>query len=275
MAKVGLAKVGQIRMAKVGLAKVGLSRVFTGCFFFFSQGVFCFSEGFFFSQRGCFVFQGCFFFFFQRVFFFLQRRCFFFFSEVFFFFSEVFFFFRGGGLLFSEGVVFFFQRIWTSAGPSPSARPPKNRVFSLSRHNLHSFFPLSGGPFVEFWWCFKGRGPEIFKFGILGLSSEAPAAPKQPPPGTYLDRLTRTSTRTNPTLTGPHPERQDGQNPLPTLRTKSGQTWFGQSRCWPNLLLAKLGAAGVSHDSPRAQTRTFQGCGVQKHHRKDPPEKKE
>ena len=46
---------------------------------------------------------------------------------------------------------------------------------------LFSFFPLSLsllGPFVEFWWCLKRRGAEMCTFGVLGLSCEAPAAPK-------------------------------------------------------------------------------------------------
>ena len=39
--------------------------------------------------------------------------------------------------------------------PSPAT------IFSLS------FFPLLGGPFVEFWWCWKRRGPEMCTFGVL------------------------------------------------------------------------------------------------------------
>ena len=47
-------------------------------------------------------------------------------------------------------------RFGCSPGPLPSPPPdrPKFRsLFTLSRHNFHSFFSL-GGPFVEFWWCF-------------------------------------------------------------------------------------------------------------------------
>ena len=46
------------------------------------------------------------------------------------------------------------------------------------------FLPSLGGLLVEFWWCFFGRpGPQMCTFGILGLSCEAPAAPK--PPGLH------------------------------------------------------------------------------------------
>ena len=48
--------------------------------------------------------------------------------------------------------------------------PPQNSFFSS----------LSGGLLVEFWWCLKRRGAQVCTFGVLGLSCEAPAAPKPP-----------------------------------------------------------------------------------------------
>ena len=47
--------------------------------------------------------------------------------------------------------------------------PPQNSFFSS----------LSGGLLVEFWWCLKRRCAQMCTFGVLGLSCEAPAAPKQ------------------------------------------------------------------------------------------------
>ena len=47
-----------------------------------------------------------------------------------------------------------------------STLPPQNSCFSS----------LSGGLFVEFWWCLKRRGAQMCTFGVLWLSCEAPAA---------------------------------------------------------------------------------------------------
>ena len=47
--------------------------------------------------------------------------------------------------------------------------PPQNSFFSS----------LSGGLLVEFWWCLKRRDAQMCAFGVLGLSSEASAAPKE------------------------------------------------------------------------------------------------
>ena len=50
---------------------------------------------------------------------------------------------------------------------------------------LSRFFPLPpqfsfflGGLHVEFWWCLNWWCPKMSTFGVLGLSCEAPAAPK-------------------------------------------------------------------------------------------------
>ena len=65
---------------------------------------------------------------------------------------------------------------WAPKGGAPKGgapqggRPKISRFFSLSRHNFLSFFSLSGGLLVEFWWCLKRWGPEMFTFGLLGLS---------------------------------------------------------------------------------------------------------
>ena len=66
---------------------------------------------------------------------------------------------------------------------SQSVRPrrvggPKFRVFfSLPPHRS---FCLSGCLLVESWWCLKRRVAQMFSFGVLWLSCEAPAAPKPP-----------------------------------------------------------------------------------------------
>ena len=64
----------------------------------------------------------------------------------------------------------------------PSDRPPPDSPkfrFFFHLPPQFSFFLLSlGGPFVEFWWCLKRRGPEMCASGVLGLSCEAPAALK-------------------------------------------------------------------------------------------------
>ena len=62
-----------------------------------------------------------------------------------------------------------------SVGPRRVEGPKFRAFFSLLPPQF-SFFLLSlGGPFVEFWWCLKRRGPEMCTFGVLGPSCEAPA----------------------------------------------------------------------------------------------------
>ena len=88
---------------------------------------------------------------------------------------------------------------WIPEGWSPKGGGPKiSRFFFPPPATVFFLLSLSWGPFVEFWWCLKRRGPEEFS----GCRVRA---------------------------------------------ARSG------------------GAAGVSHDSPRAQTCTFQGPGLQKH----------
>ena len=74
--------------------------------------------------------------------------------------------------------------------PSTLNPQPKPQTLNPNRPKFRAFFPLPpqfsffllslGGPFVEFWWCFEGRVPEMCTFEVLGLSCEALAA--GPPP---------------------------------------------------------------------------------------------
>ena len=59
---------------------------------------------------------------------------------------------------------------------SPPPDNPKFRAFFSLLPPQFSFFSLSWGPFVEFWWCLKRWGPEMCTFG-LGLSCGTLAAP--------------------------------------------------------------------------------------------------
>ena len=73
--------------------------------------------------------------------------------------------------------VFHFPPGPPSAGPLPSAGPPKiSRCFSLSRLHFRSF-SLSGVFSLNFGGVFEGRDPQMCTFGVLGLSCETPAAP--------------------------------------------------------------------------------------------------
>ena len=53
-------------------------------------------------------------------------------------------------------------------------------LFRPSPAPFSLFLSFSGGLLVEFWWCLKRRGSQMSTFGVLGLSCEAPAAPKPP-----------------------------------------------------------------------------------------------
>ena len=68
--------------------------------------------------------------------------------------------------------------VGSQRGGGPKSGGPKiSRFFPFPPQ--FSFVPPSlVGPFVEFWWCLKRGGPEMCTFGVLGLSREAPAAPK-------------------------------------------------------------------------------------------------
>ena len=63
-------------------------------------------------------------------------------------------------------------------GAPKGGEPEISRFFFPSPATISLFLCLSGCLVVEFWWCFEGRNPEMCTFGVLGLSCEAPAAPK-------------------------------------------------------------------------------------------------
>ena len=63
------------------------------------------------------------------------------------------------------------------APPNPlPAGPPKISLFFPSPATMFFLSPLSLCLLEEFWWCMKRRG--MCTFRVLGLSCEAPAAPK-------------------------------------------------------------------------------------------------
>ena len=65
-------------------------------------------------------------------------------------------------------------RRWGAEG----GRPKVLRFFFPSPTPFSLFLSFSGGLPVKFWWCLKRRGAQMCTFGVLGLSCEAPAAPK-------------------------------------------------------------------------------------------------
>ena len=68
------------------------------------------------------------------------------------------------------------QKKWGPEGWGPKI----SRFFSVSRSHFRSFC-LSLGVFSWFFGgVWKRRGSQMFTFGVLGLSCEAPAAPKPP-----------------------------------------------------------------------------------------------
>ena len=81
-------------------------------------------------------------------------------------------------------------------GPKPSKSGAPKRV---EAQNFALFFPLPPqfsffspslvDPFVEFWWCLKRQGAQMCTFGVLGLSCEAPAAPKPPKEGRKYEKF--------------------------------------------------------------------------------------
>ncbi len=62
-------------------------------------------------------------------------------------------------------------------GAQKGGGPKISRFFFFPLPPQFSFFLLSlGGPFVEFWWCFRRPEPENVHVWALGLSCETPAA---------------------------------------------------------------------------------------------------
>ena len=78
---------------------------------------------------------------------------------------------------------------------TPLRRTPQNfALFSLSRHNFHSFLLSLGGPSLNFG-VFEGWDPQMCTIGVLGLSSEVleamkpvlgPHPPRPHPPGPHF-----------------------------------------------------------------------------------------
>ena len=62
-------------------------------------------------------------------------------------------------------------------GGAPKGGGPKiSRFFFPPPATIFFLLSLSCGPFVEFWWCLKRRGPEMCTFGLSGCRVRAPAA---------------------------------------------------------------------------------------------------
>ena len=74
----------------------------------------------------------------------------------------------------------------TKKNGAPKGGAPKggeskiSRFFSLYHHNFLSFSPLFGVFSWNFGGILKRWDPQMCPFGVLGLSCEAPAAPKPP-----------------------------------------------------------------------------------------------
>ena len=67
--------------------------------------------------------------------------------------------------------------VWGPEGwGGPEVGDPNDFVLFCPLSPLFSFCSSLGGRFVEFWWCFESRGPQMCTFGILVLSCEAQAA---------------------------------------------------------------------------------------------------
>ena len=62
-------------------------------------------------------------------------------------------------------------------GAQKGGGPKISRFFFPSSATIFHLLSLSWGPFVEFWWCLKRRGPEMCTFGVLGLSCASPGGP--------------------------------------------------------------------------------------------------
>ena len=129
----------------------------------------------------------------------------------------------------------------------PSPGPPKISLFFFSLPPKISFFLLSGGLLVEFWWCFLKTGAlkcARLEFpgcrrGFTGPPTLRPPPCGPPPFGP--------ATLWAPTPSGPHQKQKIGQMRSGQIRsTKIGQirpNKVGQMRpvnFWPNVVLAKI-----------------------------------
>ena len=142
-----------------------------------------------------------------------------------------------------------------SKGGAPKGGDPKFRAFfSLFHRKIRSFSSLSGGLYVEFWWCLKRQGPEMCTFGVLGLSCANPArsggaagvshdslragkgGPGKggPGKGTQHDQTK--------TLKPPHGNRENQHTHThkhTQTHTNTSRSGFGQSRFWPKSVWPK------------------------------------
>ena len=67
---------------------------------------------------------------------------------------------------------------WSPEGWSPEGWGAQNfTLFFPPPATIFFLLSISWGPFVEFWWCWKRRGPEMCTFGVLGLSCASPGGP--------------------------------------------------------------------------------------------------
>ena len=84
-------------------------------------------------------------------------------------------------------VEFWDDKVWGQKGGGPKGGAPKGGAPNGGGPKFRAFFPssatifflhsLSCGPYVEFCWCLKRRGPEMCTFGVLGLSCASPGGP--------------------------------------------------------------------------------------------------
>ena len=131
-----------------------------------------------------------------------------------------------------------------SGGGGPKGWGPEPEIsrffFSLPREI--SFFLLSlGGLLVEFWWCLKRRGRQMFTFGVLWLLCEATAAPK--PPGFHTTarepkRAHLSAPAFKNTTTIPREDllpRERRKNEISGLREKNAKFWSWQTLAKPTL----------------------------------------
>ena len=116
-----------------------------------------------------------------------------------------------------------------SPGPPPDSPPPDRpkfrAFFSISRHNVLSFFPLLGVFTWNFGGVFEGRGPQMCTFGLSGC---------------------RVKHQRGPDLDRPHPltdleKQKDG------VGNGFGQSWYWPNLVWSKLVLAKFRLAKVTN----------------------------
>ena len=87
----------------------------------------------------------------------------------------------------------------------PPSDRPKCRAFFLSHHKFHSFFPLSGGLLVEFWWCLFAGTLRCARLGSPNVRISGPLRFKYQKTPTHPVRSATTYKRSASTaLAGTH-----------------------------------------------------------------------